>query len=227
MRAVRVVTATLLGTGALALSGLVPSAASAASSPSPTAKPSASCKVPVLTVAPLTAAPGSKVTVSGVNFSGCPAQGNPAKPTPVLTIQIGVGTAAKMGKLLATTKTTSAGTFSVQVTVPALATGGIPKLALIAASMDPATGLTYFGAAVLAYSTPAATSSSPAATSSSTAPANGGGVPTAVPAGNGGQAATVSAQTRVEQGALAFVGVALVAAGGIGFGRRRASVRKH
>jgi len=69
MRAVRVVTATLLGTGALALSGLVPSAASAASSPSPspspTAKPSASCKVPVLTVAPLTAAPGSKVTVSG------------------------------------------------------------------------------------------------------------------------------------------------------------------
>ncbi len=231
MRAVRVVTATLLGTGALALSGLVPSAASAASSPSPspspTAKPSASCKVPVLTVAPLTAAPGSKVTVSGVNFSGCPAQGNPAKPTPVLTIQIGVGTAAKMGKILATTRTTSAGTFSVQVTVPALATGGIPKLALIAASTDPATGLTYLGAAVLAYSTPAATSSSPAATSSSTAPANGGGVPTAVPAGNGGQAATVSAQTRVEQGALAFVGVALVAAGGIGFGRRRASVRKH
>lgn len=227
MRAVRVVTASVLGSGVLALSGLIPSAASAATAPKPPPKPSASCKVPVLSVAPLQAAPGTKVMVSGVNFSGCPAQGNPAKPTPVLTIQIGVGTAAKMGKILATTRTTSAGTFSVQVTVPALATGGVPKLALIAASTDPATGLTYLGAAVLAYSTPAATSSSPAATSSSTAPANGGGVPTAVPAGNGGQAATVSAQTRVEQGALAFVGVALVAAGGIGFGRRRASVRKH
>jgi len=108
------------------------------------------------------------------------------------------------------------------VTVPALASGGVPKLALIAASTDAATGLSYAGVAVLAYSTPAATS-----TPTPTAPASGGGVPTAVPAGTGGQAATVSADTRAEQTGLAVVGVALVAAGGIGFGRRRASVRKH
>jgi len=220
MRAVRVVTASALGSGVLALSGLIPSAASAATAPKPPPKPSASCKVPVLSVAPLQAAPGTKVMVSGVNFSGCPAQGNPAKPTPILQVQVGVGTAAKMGKLLATTKTTPAGAFSVEVTVPALASGGVPKLALIAASTDAATGLSYAGVAVLAYSTPAATSTP-------TAPTSGGGVPTAVPAGTGGQAATVSADTRAEQTGLAVVGVALVAAGGIGFGRRRASVRKH
>jgi len=224
MRAVRVVTASVLGSGVLALSGLIPSAASAATAPKPPPKPSASCKVPVLSVAPLQAAPGTKVMVSGVNFSGCPAQGNPAKPTPILQVQVGVGTAAKMGKLLATTNTTPAGAFSVEVTVPALATGGVPKLALLAASTDAATGLSYAGVAVLAYSTPAATST---ATPTPTAPASGGGVPTAVPAGTGGQAATVSADTRAEQTGLAVVGVALVAAGGIGFGRRRASVRKH
>ena len=61
----------------------------------------------MFSVKPLTAAPGSKVTVSGVNFSGCPAQGSKAKP--VLTVKVGVETASKVGRLLATTTTTPSG----------------------------------------------------------------------------------------------------------------------
>ncbi len=65
-------------------------------------KPTATCKVPVLSVSQTTAKPGTKITVSGQNFSGCSAQGNPAKPTGVLTVQVGIFTAAKVKDVLAT-----------------------------------------------------------------------------------------------------------------------------
>lgn len=198
MRARGILGTALLGTGLAALTVFVPSAASAATAP----KPSPTCKVPVFSVSPLSAAPGSKVTVSGVNFSGCPAQGNPAKPTPVLTIKVAVGTASSPnGTVLATTKTTATGTFSVQITVPPLSSGGVPKLALIAGGTDPATGLTYAGEAVLAYTTAAA--------------------PVKVPAGTGGHAATTSSATRDEQLALAGLGGLLLAGGTAGAARRR------
>lgn len=208
------VTAGVLGGGVLALAAVLPVAANAATT---VPKPSASCKTPVFSVSPLQASPGSKVTVSGVNFSGCAAQGNKAKPTPVLTVQIGVQSAAKMGKLLATTKTSPSGSFSVQVTVPALSAAGVPKLELAAAAQDPATGLTYAGVAVLAYSTP------------STAPtqAPGGGIPTAVPAGSGGLAGSTSDSTRLGQDGLAAGGIALLVAGGVGLARRRVTGRQH
>ena len=201
------IAAGVVGGGVLALVGVLPVAANAATT---VPKPSASCKVPVFSVSPLKAAPGTTVTVSGKNFSGCAAQGNTAKPTPVLTVQVGVESASKMGKLLATTKTTASGSFSVQVTVPALSAAGVPKLELAAAAKDPATGLTYAGVAVLAYST-----------------ASGGGVPTAVPAGSGGLAASTGSSTRLAQDGLAAAGLALVVAGGVGFGRRRATGRQH
>jgi len=201
--------------GVLALVGVLPVAANAATT---VPKPSASCKTPVFSVSPLRASPGSKVTVSGVNFSGCAAQGNTAKPTPVLTVQVGVEAASKMGKLLATTKTSASGSFSVQVTVPALSAAGVPKLELAAAAKDPVTGLTYVGVAVLAYSTPSATP---------TPTAPGGGVPTAVPAGSGGLAGSTSDNTRLAQEGLAAGGIALLVAGGVGFGRRRATRRQH
>lgn len=206
--------------GVAVLAGLVPLAA-AGSAAAGMPKPSASCKVPVFSVSPLKAKPGTRVTVSGVNFSGCAAQGSIAKPTPVLTVKIGVQTASKMGAVLATTKTTAAGKFSVTVTVPALTTGGIAKLALAAAATDPSTKLTYAGVAVLAYdiATPPATGSAPVAAATTSPP--GGGVPTAVPAGNGGQAATVGSGHRDAQFALGGVGALLAAAGAAGVSRRR------
>ncbi len=228
MRVPGVVGAVLAGGGALALVGLMPAAASAAAAPP---KPSASCKVPVLSVTPLTVTPGSKVMVSGVNFSGCPAQGSKAKPTPVLTVKIAVVSAAKTGKVLATTTTSRTGVFSVRVTVPALPSGGVPKLALVAQSRDAATGLDYVGLAVLAYKSVAKTPAPVAApvkhiTPVAPAPSGGGGVPTAVPAGSGGLAAATSPVTRDAELALGGAGLVLLAAGGVGLGRRRQSGRR-
>ena len=209
MQRSRLVSSALLAGGALALVAAAPVAASAA----PVAKPSPSCKVPVFSVSPLKASPGSKVTVSGVNFSGCKAQGSSATPTPVLTVKVGVETASKMGALLATTKTTATGTFSVQVTVPPLSSGGVAKLELAAAATDAATGLTYTGVAVLAYDVASPTPSA--------SPTSGGGIPTAVPAGSGGRAASTSTSSRQEQVALGGVGVLMIAAGGTAVTRRR------
>lgn len=207
--------------GVAVLAGLVPLAAAGSAGAAGVPKPSASCKVPVFSVSPLKAKPGTKVTVSGVNFSGCTAQGSTAKPTPVLTVKIGVQTASKMGAVLATTKTTAAGKFSVTVTVPALTTGGIAKLALAAEATDPSTKLSYAGVAVLAYdvATPTATGSAPVSAAPTSPP--GGGVPTAVPAGNGGQAAAAGAGTRDAQFALGGAGALLAAAGAVGVSRRR------
>jgi hypothetical protein len=189
----------LLAGGAALLTGLAPLAsADAATVP----KPSASCKVPVFSVSPLTAKPGTKVTVSGVNFSGCSAQGSTAKPTPVLTVQVGVESASKTGAVLATTKTSATGSFSVQVTVPALSTAGVAKLELAAAAKDPATGLAYAGIAVLAYDT------------------SGGGTPTQVPAGTGGQAASTSSSTRDAEFGLLGAGLLVAGLGGLAMARR-------
>jgi hypothetical protein len=191
--------ALLVAGAAATLTGLVPLAnAGAATVP----KPSASCKVPVFSVSPLSAKPGTKVTVSGVNFSGCTAQGSTAKPTAVLTVQVGVQTASQMGAVLATTKTSATGSFSVQVTVPALTTAGVAKLELAAAAKDPATGLAYAGIAVLAYDT------------------SGGGTPTDVPAGTGGQAASTSRTTREGEIGLLGAGVLVAGLGGVGLARR-------
>ncbi len=185
----------------------------------------------MLSVTPLTVTPGSKVMVSGVNFSGCPAQGSKAKPTPVLTVKIAVVDAAKTGKVLATTTTSRTGVFSVSVTVPALPSGGVPKLALVAQAKDPATGLDYVGLAVLAYKSVAKTPAPVAApvkhiTPVTPAPSGGGGVPTAVPAGSGGLAAATSPATRDAELVLGGAGLVLLAAGGVGLGRRRQSGRR-
>ena len=207
-------------------------------SAAPVLKPSPSCKVPVLSVSRTTAEPGTRVTVSGVNFSGCSAQGSTAKPTPVLTVQVGVVTAAKVTEVLATTKTTASGAFSVQITVPKVSAGGKPKIALAAVAEDPATKLSYEGVAAITYAVAPTTtpsspaSSSPAAPSSATdtspaAPSSTSSVdvPTAVPAGSGGFGAPTSP---VEVGAeitLAAAGIALIALGGVGLARRRS--RQH
>lgn len=210
---------------------LVGVTSASASAPAPV-KPTASCKVPILSVSSTTAMPGSKITVSGKNFSGCSAQGNSAKPTAVLTVKVGVLTAAKVKEVLATTKTTAAGSFSVEVTVPSVAAGGEPKIALAAESIDPVTKLAYAGFATVVYSKPTPTSAAPTPSTPATSTAtpeptstSSVDVPTAVPAGTGGLGApTTPAQLAAELG-LGAAGIALVAAGSIGAVRRRA--RQH
>lgn len=210
-------------------------------------KPTASCKVPVLSVSQTTAKPGTKITVSGQNFSGCSAQSNPAKPTGVLTVQVGIFTAAKVKDVLATTKTSATGSFSVQITVPKVSAGGKPQIAVAAQSTDPVTKLSYTGFRSINYtnSTAPSTTAAPTPTSSSTAsptstatgtaeptstassvePASTSSsaeLPTAVPAGSGGSGApTSSAQLATELG-IGAAGAALVALGGFGVARRRA-----
>ncbi len=191
-------------------------------------KPSASCKVPVFSVSATKAMPGSKITVSGKNFSGCAAQGNSAKPTAVLPVKVGVLTAAKVKDVLATTKTSADGSFSVEVTIPSVSAGGQPKIALAAESIDPVTKLTYAGLATVVYSTPAApTTAAPTTAQSATTLAptatSTQDIPTAVPAGSGGLSApNTPARTGLEIG-LVGGGTLLLAAGGITLIRRRSA----
>jgi len=176
---------------------------------------------------------GVRRTSSAARLPGCPAQGSKAKPTPVLTVKVGVETASKVGRLLATTTTTPSGTFTVTVTVPPVPSGGVPKLALVAQARDAATGLDYVGLAVLAYKTAAPPAPStghsappapPAPSTGHSAPpavsSAGGGVPAAVPAGSGGLAGSTTPTTRDAQLALGGTGLLLVAAGGVAAGRR-------
>ena len=222
MKSIRLYRSLLIVSAAAAVSLAGATAASAAP-----AKPSADCKVPVFSVSQTTAMPGTEITVSGKNFSGCSAQGNPAKPTPVLTVKVGVATAAKVQEVLATTKTDATGSFSVKVTVPAVPAGGKSKIALAAAAVDPVTTLTYYGFAAVTYSTAPTSTSSPAPTSSNpaapTTPSTSSvDVPTAVPAGTGGLAAPTSpAQLATELG-VGGAGLALLTIGGFGLVRRRA-----
>lgn len=191
-------------------------------------KPSASCKVPVFSVSATKAMPGSKITVSGKNFSGCAAQGNSAKPTAVLPVKVAVLTAAKVKDVLATTKTSADGSFSVEVTIPSVSAGGQPKIALAAESIDPVTKLTYAGLATVVYSTPAApTTAAPTTAQSATTLAptatSTQDIPTAVPAGSGGLSApNTPARTGLEIG-LVGGGTLLLAAGGITLIRRRSA----
>jgi hypothetical protein len=178
-------------------------------------KPSPSCKVPVFSVSTLKVKPGSIITVSGQNFSGCSAQGSTAVPIRVLTVKVGVVTAAKKTDMLATAKTSATGAFSARVTVPRLSAGGVQKLVLVAAAVDPATKLTYAGVAALGYDGGAIS-----VISANVTPPSGGGIPTAVPAGTGGQAATAGDSTRNEQLAMIGLGGVLTAAGGLGLRRR-------
>ena len=142
----------LLVTGAaIAVTTLGSLSASAATAPTLSASPV--CKVPAMTLSSTTAAPGIKITVSGKNFSGCTAAGSTAKATPVLTVKVGVLTAAKVQALLATTKTSSDGSFSVQITVPKVSAGGEPKIAVAAISEDPATKLVYHATQIITYKT--------------------------------------------------------------------------
>ena len=169
--------------------------------------------------------PGTKITVSGKNFSGCAAQGNPAKPTAVLPVKVGVVTAAKVTKVLASTKTSADGSFSVEVTIPAVDAGGKPKIILAAEAMDPVTKLTYSGVAQVLYSaggssTPSSAPATPSP-SSSMAPTSVD-TPTAVPAGSGGLADPSSpARTGLELG-LGTAGLVLLGAGGLAISRRKA-----
>jgi len=223
--------------GASAVVCLVGVTSAAAAAPA-VPKPTASCKVPVLSVSQTTAKPGTKITVSGQNFSGCSAQSNPAKPTGVLTVQVGIFTAAKVKDVLATTKTSATGSFSVQITVPKVSAGGKPQIAVAAQSTDPVTKLSYTGFRSINYtnSTAPSTTAAPTPTASSTASptstatgtaeptstSSSAELPTAVPAGSGGSGApTSSAQLGTELG-IGAAGAALVALGGFGVARRRA-----
>lgn len=175
------------------------SMAAAAPTPLPT------CQVPVLTAIPDTVSPGTVVTVSGQNFSGCGAVDDPTPPTAVLEVQVGIATDQDMGQVLATTQTAADGSFTVSVTIPAVASAG-DTIALAAASEDAATGLAYAAVLPLQYS-------------------GGSAVPTAVPAGTGGFAATEESTT----GNLLTVagGVGLVLAGAGIAGMRRRKVGSH
>ena len=168
----------------------------------------------MLTVSQASVKAGSRITVSGKNFSGCTVQGTSTKPTPVLPVKVGVVNAAKQTKVLATTKTSSDGSFSVKVTIPSISTEGKGKIAVIAASMDPATKLDYAGVRAIAYQ--AGTPTSPPAK-----PSMPSQVPTAVPAGSGGLGTpSTPARYGVELG-LGAAGVALLAMGALGLKRRR------
>ena len=167
--------------------------------------PSPSCTVPVMTAIPDTVSPGTVVTVSGQNFSGCAADGDPTPPTAVLEVKIGIATDQAMGQVLATTQTAADGSFTASVTIPAVASAG-DTIALAAATQDVATGLAYAAVLPLAYS-------------------GGTVVPTAVPAGSGGLAATeVSEETNL---LVLAGGAGLVLAGAGVAGLRRRKVSSH
>jgi len=195
---------TVAGLSAATLLTAAPALAAATPTPSPT------CKIPSLTVTPAAGPTGTRVTLTGTHFSGCPAKNSPAKPTPVNPVAIGLvfkaspSTAA--AKQLGTTSTTPAGSFTITVTIPA---GEHPGLAeLVAVAQDKATGLGYRAARPF-------TITSSAGTTGGTGTGTGTGVvrvPTSVPAGSGGMAA--SSNSSVPSGEIALLAVA--GAAGIG-----------
>jgi len=202
--------------GAATLALLGTGTASAA----PTPVPDPSCHVPSLSVTPTQGVPGSSVTIKGLNFGGCPAKGSNTKPSATITVKIAFAQNKKGETVLQlTTKTDHSFTATVKVPTTGVVAG---TAGFAAAGLDPATGLTY--AAETPFAVTGAGTSSPTPTAS-TSTSSGGGVPTAVPAGNGGLAASTSTGTRQEQTALGGAGVLLLAAGGLGFTRRRRTHR--
>lgn len=185
----------VLGIAAGSLLLTAPAAMAAVPTPLPT------CLIPSLTAIPDAVSPGTVVTVSGQNFSGCGAVDDPTPPTAVLEVKIGIATDQKMGTVLATTQTAADGSFTVSVTVPAVASAG-DTIALAAGSEDTATGLAYAAVVPLQYS-------------------GGSAVPTAVPAGSGGLVATEESGTTGLLTVAGGAGLVLAGAGIAGLRRRR------
>lgn len=195
----RVVGAVSVGVAIAMTSGGVAFAAS----PTPSSLPSApTCQPPMLTVTPTSGPIGTKVAVTGQHFSGCSGSGSSPKPSSVLPVQIGLtyrsSSAQPVTKVLATTKTTSTGSFTVTVVIPSGVPAGTAEV--LATSKDPATGSAYGAGG------PFTVTGSPAPTASPTpvpgpspkpkpAPVPGpagaptGTVPRSVPAGSAGLAA--------------------------------------
>ncbi|MBM9475061.1 hypothetical protein JL107_01250 [Nakamurella flavida] len=160
-----------------------------------------------MTAVPTDLAPGTVVTVSGQNFSGCATTDGTA-PTPEIPVKVGVLTAEdEMGDLLAETTTAADGSFTVQITIPAVSTAE-DQIAIGAQSEDPATGLVYFFALPLSYTGPTAT-------------------PTAVPAGVGDLAASASDGEKGMLIGLGAAGFLLVAGGATVAVRRREHAQQH
>lgn len=204
--------------------------ASAAPTTTAAPVPSASCKVPSLTITPAAGKAGTVVKVSGQNFSGCKLKSGSIAPTLVLHVKVGVVNAAtKKSTVLVTVSTTSAGTFSASITIPTET--GSTKIGVVAAAQDPATKLDYFALRPFQYrpavtptpsptATVTPTPTSPSAPSTSMQP-TGTSVPTAVPAGLGNGAATTSAATRAVQLAIGAGGVLLATVALMMMRRRR------
>jgi hypothetical protein len=185
---------------AIALAAAAPLAASAEP------VPAADCSTPALSAEPIIVSPGTVLTVSGEDFSGCATvDGIPG--TPVIPVEVGIYTDQKMAQVLAETQTAADGSFTVQVTIPAVASAG-DKIILIAASADEATGLVYQGLLTLGYTA-------------------GGTTPTAVPAGVGDLAASASDSDKGLLVGIGAAGLLLVAGGATAAVRRREHEHQH
>ena len=192
---------------------------SSAAEPAPSAAPGpavadAACSKPTLTVSPTTARAGQTVTVVGQHFSGCHAATGKAVPTVNLPVSIGVTGADSVSHALAKARTSANGSFTVRLALPAR-TAGSTSLTLAAASTDVKTTLAYAGTGTIAYRTTAKS------------PRPGGGMPTGVPAGTGGQAASTSTSTSTSDTQLSLLagGLLLAAGGTIMLGTRRRRTR--
>ena len=209
--------------------GLSVGTASAAPTPTPPV-PSASCKVPSLTITPAAGKAGTIVKVSGQNFSGCKLKNGSIVPTSVLQVKVGVVDATtKKRSVLATVATTKAGTFSTSITIPT--EPGNAKIGVLAVTQDPATKLDYFATRPFQYRAAVTTSPAPTVTATPTPSMSmqptGTSVPTAVPAGLGSGAATSSATARAEQLTVAAGGVLLAAVAMMMVMRRRRTGDHH
>ena len=193
-----------IGSAVLALAG--PASAVPATTVAATAVPSPTCKVPSMTVTPDAGTAGTRIQVSGLNFSGCPLKVGTPKPTAVLKVEVGLlDPATKKTVVLATVNTTATGAFSTSFTLPSVTgtNGAAPKIEVAAAAEDPTTKLKYFFVEPFSYTAAAGTE-----------------VPTAVPAGSGGQAGTTSASSELTQGGIGAAGLLLIAGAGVALRRR-------
>ncbi|WP_375490475.1 hypothetical protein [uncultured Jatrophihabitans sp.] len=196
-----------------------PASTPAATSAAPSATPSSSarvvatsaCRKPTLQVMPAAVHAGQTVTVIGRHFSGCHATTGNATPAVSLPVQVGVKGSTALATALAKARTSSSGYFKVRFAIPVGMTGQARSLTLGAATRDASTTLAYAGATTVAYSNSNASA--------------GGGMPTGVPAGTGGQAAPTSAADRDGLLGLLAGGLLLAAGGTTVLTRRRHAVR--
>ena len=152
------------------------------------------------------------MTVIGRHFSGCHATTGHATPAVHLPVQVGLAAVSTVSRALAKATTNASGYFKIFLTIPSNAVRG-KTVTLAAASKDSKTTLAYAGTSHAIYTARTG--------SGSTDSGAGGGMPTGVPAGTGGLAATISStDVDVELGLLAG-GLLLVAGGGTVLARRR------